>query len=233
MAFGLGKLGPPELGLVGRGHPTAADPPSARSRLHSNHLFCDCHLAWLSQWLRQRPTIGLFTQCAAPAQLRGLNVAEIQKNEFSCSGEGVGEAAGTGAGIWTGGTKSAPWIQPTSAAWAQMRATGSSPGVGTPRGHLHPVAVTRGCKSVPAELRAFCTGLGHSGTLCTRSSVPPGSLPGAVPPSCPSPLQSPCWPLPRQDKRRRHVPSSAACPPAPARPCALAATASWTVGARG
>uniref|UniRef100_A0A663MDU6 Slit homolog 1 protein n=1 Tax=Athene cunicularia TaxID=194338 RepID=A0A663MDU6_ATHCN len=51
-------------------------------RLHSNHLFCDCHLAWLSQWLRQRPTIGLFTQCAAPAQLRGLNVAEIQKNEF-------------------------------------------------------------------------------------------------------------------------------------------------------
>lgn len=58
------------------------------SRLHSNHLFCDCHLAWLSQWLRQRPTIGLFTQCAAPAQLRGLNVAEVQKNEFSCSGEG-------------------------------------------------------------------------------------------------------------------------------------------------
>uniref|UniRef100_A0A8C3QVE5 Slit homolog 1 protein n=1 Tax=Cyanoderma ruficeps TaxID=181631 RepID=A0A8C3QVE5_9PASS len=61
-------------------------------RLHSNHLFCDCHLAWLSQWLRQRPTIGLFTQCTAPAQLRGLNVAEIQKNEFSCSGEGAGEA---------------------------------------------------------------------------------------------------------------------------------------------
>ncbi|XP_032551107.1 slit homolog 1 protein [Chiroxiphia lanceolata] len=56
-------------------------------RLHSNHLFCDCHLAWLSQWLRQRPTIGLFTQCSAPAQLRGLNVAEIQKNEFSCSGQ--------------------------------------------------------------------------------------------------------------------------------------------------
>uniref|UniRef100_A0A670HVK4 Slit homolog 1 protein n=1 Tax=Podarcis muralis TaxID=64176 RepID=A0A670HVK4_PODMU len=55
-------------------------------RLHSNQLFCDCHLGWLSQWLRQRPTIGLFTQCAGPAALRGLNVAEIQKNEFSCSG---------------------------------------------------------------------------------------------------------------------------------------------------
>ncbi|XP_070637377.1 slit homolog 1 protein [Bos indicus] len=57
-------------------------------RLHSNHLFCDCHLAWLSQWLRQRPTIGLFTQCSGPAGLRGLNVAEVQKSEFSCSGQG-------------------------------------------------------------------------------------------------------------------------------------------------
>ena len=54
--------------------------------MHSNHLFCDCHLAWLSQWLRQRPTIGLFTQCSGPASLRGLNVAEVQKGEFSCSG---------------------------------------------------------------------------------------------------------------------------------------------------
>lgn len=59
---------------------------SSCSRLHSNHLFCDCHLAWLSQWLRQRPTIGLFTQCSGPASLRGLNVAEVQKSEFSCSG---------------------------------------------------------------------------------------------------------------------------------------------------
>uniref|UniRef100_A0A8C7SWA8 Slit homolog 1 protein n=1 Tax=Oncorhynchus mykiss TaxID=8022 RepID=A0A8C7SWA8_ONCMY len=51
-------------------------------RLHSNNLHCDCHLSWLAQWLRQRPTIGLFTQCTAPAPLRGLNVAEIQKHEF-------------------------------------------------------------------------------------------------------------------------------------------------------
>uniref|UniRef100_A0A8C7SYM5 Slit homolog 1 protein n=1 Tax=Oncorhynchus mykiss TaxID=8022 RepID=A0A8C7SYM5_ONCMY len=55
-------------------------------RLHSNNLHCDCHLSWLAQWLRQRPTIGLFTQCTAPAPLRGLNVAEIQKHEFTCSG---------------------------------------------------------------------------------------------------------------------------------------------------
>ncbi|KAK3507062.1 hypothetical protein QTP70_003872 [Hemibagrus guttatus] len=55
-------------------------------RLHSNNLNCDCHLSWLSQWLRQRPTLGLFTQCSSPPQLRGINVAEIQKHEFSCSG---------------------------------------------------------------------------------------------------------------------------------------------------
>uniref|UniRef100_A0A8C7KZ04 Slit homolog 1 protein n=1 Tax=Oncorhynchus kisutch TaxID=8019 RepID=A0A8C7KZ04_ONCKI len=59
-------------------------------RLHSNNLHCDCHLSWLAQWLRQRPTIGLFTQCTAPAPLRGLNVAEIQKHEFTCSGDTSG-----------------------------------------------------------------------------------------------------------------------------------------------
>uniref|UniRef100_A0A8C9WMM0 Slit homolog 1 protein n=1 Tax=Scleropages formosus TaxID=113540 RepID=A0A8C9WMM0_SCLFO len=56
-------------------------------RLHSNNLRCDCHLAWLSQWLRQRPTMGLFTQCSTPPMLRGLNVAEVQKHEFACSGK--------------------------------------------------------------------------------------------------------------------------------------------------
>lgn len=31
--------------------------------------------------------MGLFTQCTSPAELRGLNVAEVQKHEFSCSGK--------------------------------------------------------------------------------------------------------------------------------------------------
>ncbi|KAM6972404.1 slit homolog 1 protein-like [Aplochiton taeniatus] len=55
-------------------------------RLHSNSLRCDCHLAWLSPWLRQRPSLGLYTQCSSPPTLRGLNLAELQKSEFSCSG---------------------------------------------------------------------------------------------------------------------------------------------------
>nr|XP_028598759.1 slit homolog 2 protein-like isoform X1 [Podarcis muralis] len=60
------------------------------SRLHSNNLYCDCHLAWLSDWLRQRPRVGLYTQCMGPSHLRGHNVAEVQKREFVCSDEEEG-----------------------------------------------------------------------------------------------------------------------------------------------
>uniref|UniRef100_A0A4W3I7E6 Slit homolog 1 protein n=1 Tax=Callorhinchus milii TaxID=7868 RepID=A0A4W3I7E6_CALMI len=58
-------------------------------RLHSNNLYCDCHLAWLSDWLRQRPRVGLYTQCIGPGHLRGHNVAEVQKREFICSGNSL------------------------------------------------------------------------------------------------------------------------------------------------
>ncbi|CAM2117906.1 unnamed protein product [Caretta caretta] len=56
-------------------------------RLHSNQLFCDCHLGWLAGWLQQRPTIGLFTQCAGPPPLRGTRLPELRKHDFSCSGQ--------------------------------------------------------------------------------------------------------------------------------------------------
>lgn len=55
-------------------------------RLHSNSLRCDCHMAWLSPWLRQRPALGLFTQCSSPPALRGLNLAELRKSDFACAG---------------------------------------------------------------------------------------------------------------------------------------------------
>uniref|UniRef100_A0A8B9LLQ2 Slit homolog 1 protein n=1 Tax=Astyanax mexicanus TaxID=7994 RepID=A0A8B9LLQ2_ASTMX len=58
-------------------------------RLHSNNLICDCHVAWLSDWLRQRPRLGLYTQCMAPPSMRGHNVAEVQKREFVCTGSQV------------------------------------------------------------------------------------------------------------------------------------------------
>ncbi|XP_069826757.1 slit homolog 3 protein [Dendropsophus ebraccatus] len=55
-------------------------------RLHSNYLYCDCHLTWLSDWLRQRRTIGQFTFCMSPVHLRGFNVADVQKKDFVCTG---------------------------------------------------------------------------------------------------------------------------------------------------
>ncbi|XP_034392503.1 slit homolog 1b [Cyclopterus lumpus] len=57
-------------------------------RLHSNSLRCDCHLAWLSPWLRQRAALGLYTQCSSPPTLRGLNLAELRKSDFACTGNG-------------------------------------------------------------------------------------------------------------------------------------------------
>ncbi len=59
---------------------------SLSSRLHSNNLHCDCHLSWLSDWLRQRRGLAPFTQCMAPAHMRGLNVPDVQKREFVCTG---------------------------------------------------------------------------------------------------------------------------------------------------
>uniref|UniRef100_A0A3Q2P162 Slit homolog 3 (Drosophila) n=1 Tax=Fundulus heteroclitus TaxID=8078 RepID=A0A3Q2P162_FUNHE len=53
-------------------------------RLHSNGLHCDCHLAWLSDWLRARRGLAPFTQCMSPAQMRGLNVPDVQKKDFLC-----------------------------------------------------------------------------------------------------------------------------------------------------
>uniref|UniRef100_A0A8C7FLR2 Slit homolog 3 (Drosophila) n=1 Tax=Oncorhynchus kisutch TaxID=8019 RepID=A0A8C7FLR2_ONCKI len=59
-------------------------------RLHSNNLHCDCHLSWLSDWLRQRHGLAPFTQCMAPASMRGLNIPDVQKKDFTCTGPAQG-----------------------------------------------------------------------------------------------------------------------------------------------
>ncbi|KAK1803941.1 hypothetical protein P4O66_003880 [Electrophorus voltai] len=56
------------------------------ARLHSNNLHCDCHLSWLSDWLRQRRGLAPFTQCMSPTHMRGLNVPDVQKRDFVCTG---------------------------------------------------------------------------------------------------------------------------------------------------
>uniref|UniRef100_A0A8B9L9Q5 Slit homolog 3 (Drosophila) n=1 Tax=Astyanax mexicanus TaxID=7994 RepID=A0A8B9L9Q5_ASTMX len=60
-------------------------------RLHSNNLHCDCHLSWLSDWLRQRKGLAHFTQCMSPAHMRGLSVPDVQKRDFVCTGPAQSE----------------------------------------------------------------------------------------------------------------------------------------------
>uniref|UniRef100_A0A8C5FJ55 Slit homolog 3 (Drosophila) n=1 Tax=Gadus morhua TaxID=8049 RepID=A0A8C5FJ55_GADMO len=60
-------------------------------RLHSNSLHCDCHLSWLSDWLRARRGLAPFTQCMAPANMRGLNVPDVLKKDFVCNGPAQSE----------------------------------------------------------------------------------------------------------------------------------------------
>uniref|UniRef100_A0A8C6NKK2 Slit homolog 3 (Drosophila) n=1 Tax=Nothobranchius furzeri TaxID=105023 RepID=A0A8C6NKK2_NOTFU len=55
-------------------------------RLHSNNLHCDCHLSWLSDWLRARRGMAPFTQCMSPAHMRALNVPDVLKKDFICNG---------------------------------------------------------------------------------------------------------------------------------------------------
>ncbi|XP_041368487.1 slit homolog 2 protein-like isoform X2 [Gigantopelta aegis] len=58
-------------------------------RINDNKLVCDCHLAWLSRWLRRNPTLALFTECASPAHLKNAEIAELQEQDFKCMDVGV------------------------------------------------------------------------------------------------------------------------------------------------
>ncbi|XP_055372286.1 protein slit-like isoform X2 [Condylostylus longicornis] len=56
-------------------------------RLSENPFACDCHLAWLSRFLRAAPLLTTgHTKCQSPSQLKGQNVADLPDQEFKCSG---------------------------------------------------------------------------------------------------------------------------------------------------
>lgn len=56
-------------------------------RLSDNPFACDCHLSWLSRFLRSAPRLAPYTRCHSPSQLKGQNVADLHDQEFKCSGE--------------------------------------------------------------------------------------------------------------------------------------------------
>lgn len=56
------------------------------SRFNENPIHCDCHLAWMAEWLRARPSAGLYTQCVEPTALRGMEIKHLERSEFVCNG---------------------------------------------------------------------------------------------------------------------------------------------------
>lgn len=56
-------------------------------RLSENLLACDCHLSWLSRFLRGAPRLAPYTRCQSPSHLKGQNVANLHVQEFKCSGK--------------------------------------------------------------------------------------------------------------------------------------------------
>lgn len=56
-------------------------------RLSENPFACDCHLSWLSRFLRNTPRSAQHTKCQSPSQLKGQNVAELHEPDFKCSGK--------------------------------------------------------------------------------------------------------------------------------------------------
>lgn len=63
-------------------------------RLNDNLLHCDCQLSWLARYLRNNPRQGQFTRCHSPNHLKGQNIADLEDQEFKCSG--LAERALTG-----------------------------------------------------------------------------------------------------------------------------------------
>lgn len=56
-------------------------------RLSDNPFTCDCHLSWLSRYLRNSPRLAPYTRCHSPSQLKSQNVAELHEHDFKCSGK--------------------------------------------------------------------------------------------------------------------------------------------------
>lgn len=56
-------------------------------RLSDNPFTCDCHLSWLSRYLRNSPRLAPYTRCHSPGQLKGQGLAEVHEHNFKCSGK--------------------------------------------------------------------------------------------------------------------------------------------------
>lgn len=163
--------------------------PSSHSRLHSNSLRCDCHLAWLSPWLRQRPALGLYTQCSSPPALRGLNLAELRKSDFTCSGTAAWwyDTRWSICGWWTGswssfsclslGHSGSAFVQPCSLA------SGSCPPMCSCSNNIVDCR-GRGLTAIPAHLPEAMTEMWVSKEKSSTTRICPRFIPEVLWVSC-------------------------------------------------
>jgi slit protein 2 len=50
-----------------------------------NPFMCNCHLAWFSEWLKNKGLSGSAPKCAGPARVKDVLIKELPKNEFKCT----------------------------------------------------------------------------------------------------------------------------------------------------
>ena len=61
--------------------------------LGGNPLICDCHLTWLSKWLKKAPKTASQARCNSPYHLRDKTIDEVLETEFKCAGMWEGARA--------------------------------------------------------------------------------------------------------------------------------------------
>lgn len=57
------------------------------SNLLSNPYVCDCHLAWLGQWLKKTRVVSGNPRCQKPAFLKEIPIQDVATPDFTCDGE--------------------------------------------------------------------------------------------------------------------------------------------------
>lgn len=60
---------------------------SVHSNLLSNPYVCDCHLAWLGQWLKKTRVVSGNPRCQKPAFLKEIPIQDVATPDFTCDGE--------------------------------------------------------------------------------------------------------------------------------------------------
>ncbi|KAJ8920493.1 hypothetical protein NQ315_005362, partial [Exocentrus adspersus] len=55
--------------------------------LVQNPFMCNCHLAWFSDWLKNKGLSGSPPRCAGPDRVKDILIRELPKNEFKCTSD--------------------------------------------------------------------------------------------------------------------------------------------------